>query len=149
MIVKTILIFVSNLYIRSLKYAFFFIKSNVFFLKPSKNSSKGVIPPLNIATSSLLSEKSSVSDKSLKNCMKKLIQSRLLQENSCISRRASILTDRRSDKLINPSLLPSSIFYESDNSVTDRIEFHQLPNKKKVKKIKDFENFFDSNAFSG
>lgn len=71
--------------------------------------------------------------------------SRILSENfSRDSKRSNVLTDRRSERMVNPSTLPSSIFSDSDNSVTDRSEIRNN-SKKKIQSIqlKDIENFWD------
>lgn len=70
---------------------------------------------------------------------------RVLYENSMnSSKRSNILTDRRSEKPQNPSTLPSSIYSDSENSVTERSELKNT-SKKRIQSIqlKNIDNFFN------
>jgi len=73
-----------------------------------------------------------------------LRRSGVLCENSInSSRRSNLMTDRRSEKQQNPSTLPSSIYSDSENSVTERSELKNT-SKKKLQTIQlhNIDSFF-------
>ena len=111
------------------------------------NSHKNSIPGLNLNHRAQSQDNSTMSDKSLKMCMNKLLVTRLLQEYSYNSRKSSTNTDRRSEKHQHPSTLPSSIYSESENSVTDRVMFPKSSNRKSEIELKDVESFFEIESF--
>lgn len=59
------------------------------------------------------------------------------------SKRSNLMTDRRSEKHQNPSTLPSSIYSDSENSVTERSEVKNTSKKKlQTIKLQNIDSFF-------
>lgn len=120
------------------KKMFFQMKFAFRLVRSMKNNR--VVPRLKL-TNRFGLEKCPISENSMKNFMKKMLNSRILQENSCSMKKFSLLTDRRGEKY-NSSNMPSSIYCESENSITDRADFANRKLKNSME-MKDFESFFD------
>ena len=139
--------FLSKKILSSLKFPFIILKSlKTSYRRHSGSTVKGAIPPLNFKNKASVQDNYSIPDKSLKVFMNRLLNSRLLQENSYNSRSNSIGTDRTSEKH-NPSTLPSSIYCESDNSITDRIDFQKKSILKSSIEMKDFDSYLEFDSF--